>query len=545
MIDFRHPLEVQNLEQLQTNSALNAVLNIFNASYASLTSFSQLIDRSYPVEYETSPRIYRLYSIAKERIGIKEDIPLYLKYEYQLIAETVGTDGDCAIIMSSSCLDELTDDEILAVLGHELGHIYCEHVKYINIIKFFDDITSGMLSGIAEIALATLKNILVDWMRCAEYTADRAAAIVTMGIESPITYLSKALGGTCNKFVTDFNIENIVTQAEGGVMDWEVNKIEQIVLQNLMMRTNHPFAMFRIREIWEWGKSVSCKGDFPYVYYSNPYCFGLNDYTNGDSLFSQAQKIAPHNRDRGLALLHLAAKNGNTDAMDELGKLYLSDKIFSRNDCVGLTYLMNGAVLGGVACCYHLGMCYLQGISGYLPIDEEMGYHLIRYAAGNGYEKALERLKMRGPKQSEQKSVEIAKRIIDIFKSKISEDICKKINLTTSGHGVCNNNVSDLRKRLLIPQNDSILAYEIYDGIPERKLVVCQSGIYANMSKGLPKYISWGNFFEKNVEGREYLEGFDLLIDDEIVFSCESDHLPESIVRLLFFIKKNWEKIDC
>ena len=272
--DFRHPQEVQRLNALQSVKVLNLILNIFNKAYANITSFATVSERNYPVTAFTQPRLHRLYRTAKDKLGVTEEIPVYLKFDYAISAETIGTDGDCAIILSNCCLEELTDDELLAILARELGHIAYKHVKYINIICFFDDLTQK-LSGIAETAILTTKNILIEWLRCAEYTADRAAAVVVGSVEPPCMAIAKAMGAVDDYPQISFSVKQLVSEPIPTFPGDGLGKVGQIAFQNIMTQVNVPFGMLRMRELWDWSRSDECRTSFAHIYDSNSSAFGL------------------------------------------------------------------------------------------------------------------------------------------------------------------------------------------------------------------------------------------------------------------------------
>ena len=529
--DFRHPQEVQRLKALQNVKLLNMVLNVFNKAYANITSFATVAERNYPVTAYTEPRLYRLYHGAKEKLGVTEDIPIYLRFDYAIAAETIGTDGDCAIIVNSCCLEELTDNELMAILARELGHIFYHHVKYINIIRFFDDLTQK-LSGIAETAVLTTKNVLLEWMRCAEYTADRAAAIATGTVEAPCMAILKAMGAIPEHPQIDLDLRETVSEMLPPFPEEALGKVGQIAFQNIMSALNVPFGRLRVKELWDWSRSEVCRQKFAHIYFSNSWTFGLERYSDPLLLYSKAERILTKSPEEALALLHRAARCGSPAAMSSLGKIYLKGKLVTKDAGQAVRYLQLAVAAKYPAAYTQLGECYLNGIPEACQQNKDMGYRLIRCGRDKGDGNAqIHLLKYKHPAYSVTKCVE------DTVKTKHKSGGKRDYYVLMGKQG-------DARKwydYLDIPNDEKMLVLAVNQAYPGQYLAICASGIYYLTDKTLPQYCAWETLKRQNVAVKESFGRTDLMVGDRLLYSSDESTVGQTVIPL---IEQIWKRLQ-
>jgi Zn-dependent protease with chaperone function len=123
------------------------------------------------------PKYYNMLPPICEKLGI--DVPdLYLTHDVNPNAYTSG-DTKPFILITSGLIETVPDELIPTVLAHECGHIACHHVLYHTMGRMLLNGTLMGLNffGINEIAIVPLKLAFFHWMRCSEFSADRAAAI--------------------------------------------------------------------------------------------------------------------------------------------------------------------------------------------------------------------------------------------------------------------------------------------------------------------------------------------------------------------------------
>ncbi len=267
--DFSHPLERKRLDNLKDSKAFNVILNFFSKHYANFTTLAQIPDRYFPVTPETFPRLYEIYKTACKKLEIQKDYTLFCAMDYTRNAKTVGTDDNCVIIIDSSCLEDFSDRQILALLGRELGHIKMKHITYLNAFDMIDDLIWSIPLGSKIFTPALVngaKGLFLEWLLVAEYTADRAAAIAADGVQ-PVMQNHLMTSGIEN--AADCQNYRLYTQIPFSENLSNFNRAAQIVLMGTLKTFPIPFVIPRMQELEKWSTSEDCAKNFPKVYNAN------------------------------------------------------------------------------------------------------------------------------------------------------------------------------------------------------------------------------------------------------------------------------------
>ena len=265
-----HPLEKVNFDKLKGNETLNIVLNLMGKTHASLTTIAEIPDRSFIVTEETCPRLYKLYRTAHDKLELEKEYDLFCTMDYGRNAKTLGTDGECIIVIDSACLEDFSDAQILALLGRELGHIKFKHIKYLtafNLIDYLVSFLPNIISSFAEAAaVSAAKGLLLDWLLAAQFSADRAGAFVADDILPVIQNNLMISGLETAEECLDFERYTQINLPE------DLNNFDsatKLLMTNTLQDFPIPFVIPRIRELAEWKASDNCKENFPKIYNAN------------------------------------------------------------------------------------------------------------------------------------------------------------------------------------------------------------------------------------------------------------------------------------
>ena len=299
--DFSHPLEVERLAALRQNRILNLLLNHIVNLYAVSTVLAQIPDRYFPVTSKTFPKLYKLYEDARKKLEIQKEYSLFCTMDYTRNARTVGTNDNCVIVIDSSCLEDFSDKQISALLGRELGHIKKKHVSYLNAFDMIDDLLLSIPFGnriLGPTVVNGAKGLFLEWLLVAEYTADRAAAIVAGDIK-PVMQNHLMTSGIEN--VADCQNYKLYTQVPLERNLNSLGRAAQVVLTGTIKIFPIPFVIPRMQELEKWSTSEECRKNFPQVY-SNSFIrteIITSPKTTSKSLV-KGQKIELIKKDSGL-----------------------------------------------------------------------------------------------------------------------------------------------------------------------------------------------------------------------------------------------------
>lgn len=262
-----HPLEDARFAALNKNELFSLILNAMSKTHASLTAIAEIPDRSFIVTKETCPRLHKLYRIAHDRLALENDYDLFCTMNYGRNAKTLGTDDECIIVIDSTCLEDFSDAQILALLGRELGHIKFKHIKYLTAFKLIDSLLDFLPNILSKFtgatAVSTVKGLLLDWLLAAEFSADRAGAFVSGDILPVIQNNLMITGLETAEECLDFERYVQIDLPE------DFNNFTgatKLLMTNTLQDFPMPFVIPRIRELVKWKASAECRRFFPKIY---------------------------------------------------------------------------------------------------------------------------------------------------------------------------------------------------------------------------------------------------------------------------------------
>lgn len=195
---------------------------------------------------------------------LRIDVPeLFVELDVHPNAYTYG-DTKPFIVITSGLFETLPDELIPTVLAHECGHIACHHTLYTTMGRAILNGASAFVSGLGNIALYPIQLAFAYWMRCSEFSADRAA-IICDGSAEKSTEVMMRFAGYDKDIMADANVEAFMEQAleyKNLVDNNAWNKtLEFILFQNY----DHPLNAIRAYEGREWEKNERYKNILEYV----------------------------------------------------------------------------------------------------------------------------------------------------------------------------------------------------------------------------------------------------------------------------------------
>lgn len=173
--DYAYPCETYISSILNTFIARKSLEIIANKYYSN--EIEKLYKESTPVNAKSYPSLYNIYIRCIDRLHITNEVPLYVTGRLTGInALSVELRSKQMILISRQAVAQLTEEELLFVLGHELGHCQYGHIIRHTVIGLINDMNKA--SEILGPPLTdTIAVPLAQWFQCSEFTADRAGLI--------------------------------------------------------------------------------------------------------------------------------------------------------------------------------------------------------------------------------------------------------------------------------------------------------------------------------------------------------------------------------
>lgn len=251
---LQHPYDRAALGALQRIPGLDIVVRKFIELFPERVAYIQNVAQTVRVTRTQCPQLYTLLREACAILDMREP-ELYVA-QYPIPNAVTSGHNHPYIIVSTGLLDLMNEDETLAVIAHELGHIKSGHVLYKTMargISFLISIVSEMTLGIGRLVGMGLEASLLEWDRKSEFTADRSSLLVVQNPQVMLTLMMKFAGGTL--FQRDqMSAADFLRQADL-YEEVDINLLDRIYKMLLVTAVNHPLTIVRAREIVNWSGS--------------------------------------------------------------------------------------------------------------------------------------------------------------------------------------------------------------------------------------------------------------------------------------------------
>ncbi|WP_218079409.1 M48 family metallopeptidase [Anthocerotibacter panamensis] len=250
--DFRHPLDIQASQTLALLPGFEYLIRNTLAPAAGQFFYLDNISSGVLVGPRQLSPIYALHREACEILDLEEP-QLYVRQNPVPNAYTFAVNGERSfVVLHTGLLDLLTPEEVQGVIAHELGHIKSEHGIYITIANLLV-LAASQLPSIGDILAQPLRLMLLEWLRSAELTCDRAALLVTGQVERVMSMMMKLSGGS-PQLIPHLNLDAYLEQVKA-YEDFSQEGLAQLLRVMQTAERSHPVPVIRAKEIGQWAKS--------------------------------------------------------------------------------------------------------------------------------------------------------------------------------------------------------------------------------------------------------------------------------------------------
>jgi Zn-dependent protease with chaperone function len=250
---FRHPLDLEATTSLKRLPGLDLLVRNLLGGVTEEFLYLNNIAASVLVGEQQLPDIHKLLVEACQILDL--EVPqLYLKQNPQPNAYTMAIRGkNPFIVIHTSLVDLLTPAELQAVIAHELGHLKCEHGVYLTLANIIVLATGGLLPGIGTAIAQNLQSQMLRWVRCAEFSCDRAALLVSQDPKTVISVLMKLSGGSPT-LAPLLNVDAFLAQARAyeNIGNTDFGKM---LKSSQTEQLTHPVPVLRAKEIDLWSQT--------------------------------------------------------------------------------------------------------------------------------------------------------------------------------------------------------------------------------------------------------------------------------------------------
>lgn len=244
---WEHPADRAALTALKQVPGLDQLIKLL---------FGQTADKSYRYFMLASTvrtsekqfgKIHKIHLEACSRLDCRVIPELFISQSPFLNAGALGVDKPF-IVLNSSMLKDLSELELMSVLGHEIGHCMSGHGLYKTMLWILVNLPFMLFKiPLAEMVIQVIILALLEWYRKSELSADRAGLLAVQSPEACYTLEMKMAGGqdTSQMDINEFFVQAAEYDKGGTILD------SLFKLMNLSQQS-HPFAVLRLTELKTW-----------------------------------------------------------------------------------------------------------------------------------------------------------------------------------------------------------------------------------------------------------------------------------------------------
>jgi Zn-dependent protease with chaperone function len=256
---YQHPLDQQSLATLESVPGVSTLLR--KLVEATVERYDALFNESSFVRVGGSqlPTIERLFERAAYALDIRELPALYVYQGSEANAFTGGVEAPY-IALTSALIDGMSDEEVMAVLAHELAHMQSRHVLYkmaARLLGFAAAELAKVTLGMGGLVMVPLQLALLSWDRCSELTADRGMLLAVRDPAVALRVLMKLAGGSA-RLGRELSLDRFMEQALRARRAGDEDVMSRVFTLLQTAWRSHPFPLWRAAELWRW----ACQGEY-------------------------------------------------------------------------------------------------------------------------------------------------------------------------------------------------------------------------------------------------------------------------------------------
>ena len=269
---FQHAADRDASNAVQALPLFPEFFRLFAGGYFDQMMRMENLNNTMRLGRDQGADLYARFVLAARILDVQELPELYLNGDARINAYAGGLHRPM-VVLQRGILSILNEAELLAIIGHELGHVKCRHSLNTSLTRLFASVgvntVASLFPVVGHLAALAIQHGLLHWSRMAEFSCDRAALLVVQDRQVVASALAK-LAGFQEKHIPDFNFEALLRQID----DYErydentlqaAAKLQRTLVTSTVGRQNsdgsvsygdtHPQPVLRVKRILDWGDS--------------------------------------------------------------------------------------------------------------------------------------------------------------------------------------------------------------------------------------------------------------------------------------------------
>ncbi|MBN3930591.1 M48 family metallopeptidase [Streptomyces verrucosisporus] len=247
---YEHPADRSALVALRKLSGFDTVFKTLSGLLPERSLRLLFLSDSVRVDDAQFTHLYAMLRDACYILDLEKVPAMYVTQDPKPNAMCIGLD-EPVIVVTTGLVELLDEEEMRAVIGHEVGHALSGHAVYRTILLFLTGLAVKVAwIPLGNVAIMALVTALREWFRKSELSADRAGLLVGQDLQASMRGLMKIAGGN---HLHEMNVDAFLKQADEYESSGDLRDSVLKIL-NVLPRS-HPFTTVRAAELRKWAAS--------------------------------------------------------------------------------------------------------------------------------------------------------------------------------------------------------------------------------------------------------------------------------------------------
>ncbi|MFA5618036.1 MAG: M48 family metalloprotease [Syntrophorhabdaceae bacterium] len=246
---YQHPGDISGINYLKKIPLADKIVKMIYDNGLDAAQKILQTGSYFKITASSYPKLHDIFLESCKNLNIRSIPKFYLKRD-ELNAYATNVQ-DPIVTITTDVVEYLSEQEMKFVIGHELGHIQCQHIMYTEIAQNLPFILQYG-GNIAKMLSQPLQLAIMRWYRKSEFSCDRAGLLNCREIKDAISAIAK-ISGFYPKDTQQINTDCFLEQAkdfDSSVLSTTNRFIEML----LIMNADHPWAILRAKELFSWYK---------------------------------------------------------------------------------------------------------------------------------------------------------------------------------------------------------------------------------------------------------------------------------------------------
>ncbi|HEU0030924.1 MAG TPA: M48 family metallopeptidase [Kofleriaceae bacterium] len=147
---------------------------------------TELLGTAVKVNDQQYPRVWEAAKAAGAALRVRVPV-VFAAPSSAIKVKVLGTEDAPHLIVNLDLAEKLDDNELVAAIGHELGHVQNGHILYATALHYLTSSAAFFVRWVVQPAIMTLQ----AWSRRAEVTCDRAALLALKDLDKTLMSMVK------------------------------------------------------------------------------------------------------------------------------------------------------------------------------------------------------------------------------------------------------------------------------------------------------------------------------------------------------------------